>query len=177
MLNKSDINNITRRLIQVVIGLIILLLLAYGVSTSSFNDIKKYDAEDDKRIEMPMSKQKLKRAQERRFTTQVKISDSENIASLGDFELNIVGNKKLVANISLSFKSHKKDGWLDSKDVKQEIVTKGVVLRSSVIDTLSHFNNINVNNDKMKEQLINNMNDYLSEGEVKEVYFNEYITH
>ena len=178
MLSRGSLEKIIRKAITVIIVLIVLLLLAYGVSKSSFNNIKKYNETDDsKRLEMPMSDAKEKMAKERRFSTKVVITEGENMANLGDFEMNIQGNKKLTMNMSLKFKNTGKDNWFSSKDVKKEIVKKGVVLRSSVIDVLSHHNNTNVNNDKMKTSLINNMNKYLSDGEVEEVYFNEYITH
>ncbi len=163
--------------IKIVATLIVLLLLAYGISTSEFNNIKKYDESDDsKRLEIPSSKEKLKFAKEKRYSTKVRV-EGENMANLGDFEMNIVGNKKLVMNMSMEFKDTKKSIWPFSKGVKNEIVKKGVVLRSAVIDTLSHYNNIDVNNENMKEDLIDTMNNYLSDGEIKEVYFNEYITH
>ena len=176
MPSSEDLENLIKTAIKVVITLIILLLLAYGVSKSDFNNIKKYDEIDDsKKIEIPSSKEKLKLAKKRRYSTKVSIGN-DNMANLGDFELNIVGNKKLVMNMSMEFKNNQKSSWL-SDNVEDEIVKKGVVLRSAVIDTLSHYNNVNVNNNRMKEDLINNMNNYLSNGEIEEIYFNEYITH
>ena len=178
MPNNEGLENIIKTAIKVIVVFIILLLLAYGVSKSDFNNIKKYDEKDDsQRTELPMSKQKSKSAQERRFSTKVVISGGD-LANLGDFELNIQGGKKLVMNMSLKFKDNNKNkGWFSSSDVKQEIVTKGVVLRSTVIDTLSHYNNVDINNEKMQESLIQNMNNYLSEGEVEQIYFNKYLTH
>jgi len=175
--SKKLINNIVQKLIRIVVSLIILLLLAYGVSKSDFNNIQKYDADDDsKKIDLPMSKQKIKHAQKLRFSTKV-VVNSDTMANLGDFELNIKGGKKLVMNMSMKFKNNKKDSWLSSNDAKNEIIKKGVVLRSSVIDTLSHYNNVDINNDKMQKSLIQNMNNYLSDGEIEKIYFNKYITH
>jgi len=178
MPSSEELEGFIKSIIKIVIVLIILLLLAYGISKSDFNNLKKYDEKDDSKItELPMSKQKLKHAKGRRFSTKVVIN-SDKMANLGDFELNIKGDKKLVMNMSLEFKNNQTDeSWFFSKDVKKEILRKGVVLRSTVIDTLSHYNNVDINNPNMQEALIKNMNDYLSDGEIKEVYFNKYITH
>jgi len=177
MLTRENLEKIIRKAIQIVVTLIVLLLLAYGVSKSDFNNIKKYDESDDSnKLEVPMSEEKRKMAQGRRFSTKVVIN-SNTMANLGDFELNIQGGKKLIMNMSLEFKNNNQNSWLNSNDAKEEIIKKGVVLRSSVIDTLSHYNNVDINNKKMQESLIKNMNDYLSKGEIKEIYFNKYLTH
>jgi len=178
MLTRETIEKIIRKAIQLVITLIILLLLAYGVSKSDFNNIKKYDESDDsKKLEVPMSGEKRKMAQGRRFSTKV-VVNSDSMANLGDFELNIQGGKKLIMNMSMEFKNNNKnDSWFSSSSVKKEIVKKGAVLRSSVIDTLSHYNNVDIHNEKMQESLIKNMNNYLSDGEIEKIYFNKYITH
>ena len=178
MPNSDDLEKIIKTAIKVVAILIVLLLLAYGISKSEFNNIKKYDEPDTTtyKSNQPMSKQKIKFANKRRFSTKV-VLNSDKMANLGDFELNIKGNKKLVMNMSLEFKNHKSDSWFNSNDIKKEIIKKGVVLRSTVIDTLSHYDNVNINNPKMQESIIENLNNYLSDGEIKKIYFNKYITH
>jgi flagellar basal body-associated protein FliL len=176
-LTRELLEDIIRKAIKVVVTLIILLLLAYGISKSDFNKIKKYDEEDTSpATSLPLSQAKLNHAQQRRFSTKV-TAQANGMISLGDFEVNIQNDKKLIINMSIKYKNHDSKGWLDSKDVKQEIIKKGVVLRSAVIDTLSYYDNVDINNKKMNKSLIENMNNHLSEGEVESIYFNKYLTH
>ncbi|WP_373002525.1 flagellar basal body-associated protein FliL [Sulfurimonas sp.] len=170
---------VVKILIGIIITLIIVLLLAYGVSKSDFNNLKKYDENDNSisdvrsRMKSP-SKQKEKMAEERYYTTKVRIKDG-GMASLGDFTVNISGGRKLTANISLKFKEKKSNSWLGGNSVEDEIVAKGDILRSAVINTISGSKNASVANNLMKKQLVNNINNYLADGEVEEVYFNKFI--
>jgi len=177
MQSNDFLEKFIKKAIAVVVVLITLLIVIYGVSTSEFANIKKYDkADDSPRMEIESSKEKLEFAKKRRYSSEVKMGTGD-MANLGDFEVNVVGNRKLVMNMALKIKNNKDTGWFSSDITQKEIVKKGVVLRSTVIDTLSHYRNVDVNNPRMKEELIKNMNNYLSNGEVKEIYFNQYITH
>ncbi len=160
---------IIKIIIAITATLIILLLLAYGVSKSDFNNLKKYDEKDSVRAGL-----KERIAKEQYYTTKVKIK-SDNMASLGDFTLNLSGNRKLTANISLKFKDNENSSWMSGESIQQEILDKGVVLRDAVINTISNSQNARVSNDKMKKELVDNMNDYLSNGEIEEIYFNKFI--
>jgi len=117
MLTRENLEKIIRKAIQIVVTLIVLLLLAYGVSKSDFNNIKKYDESDDSnKLEIPMSEEKRKMAQGRIFSTKVVIN-SNTMANLGDFELNIQGGKKLIMNMSLEFKNNNQNSWLNSNAI------------------------------------------------------------
>jgi flagellar protein FliL len=172
-------NKAIKTLIGIIVALIVVLLLAYGVSKSEFSNLKKYDEKDNSisdvrsRMQAP-SKLKQKIAEERYYTTKVRIKGS-GMANLGDFTVNIAGGRKLTANISLKFKEKKGNSWLSGNSVEDEIVAKGVILRSAVISTISGSRDASVANNLMKKELVNNINKNLSDGEVEEVYFNRFI--
>ncbi|WP_373035259.1 flagellar basal body-associated protein FliL [Sulfurimonas sp.] len=166
---------IIKIIIWIIIALIVILLLAYGVSKSSFTNLKKYDQKDTTiRNSLVTSAAKEQLAKERYYTTTVKIKDG-NMANLGDFTLNISGDRQLTINISLKYKENKGNDWLSGKNVEQEILDKGDALRSAVVSTISNSENASVANTKMKKELVKSMNDYLSDGEIEEVYFNRFI--
>ncbi|MFT7005093.1 MAG: flagellar FliL protein [Sulfurimonas sp.] len=172
-------NKIIRITIWVIITLLVVLLLAYGASKSDFNNLKKYDEQDNSlsniRAEMQNpSKEKKKLAKDRYYTTTVKVQSS-TMANLGDFTMNISGDRKLIANISLKYKSNKDSSWLGNNSAKEEIMNKGDVLRSAVISAISGSDNVKISNTRMKKNLVKNINKYLSDGEVEEVYFNKFI--
>ncbi len=172
MLEKS-----IKILIFLVSGAIVLLLLAYGISQSDFSKIKKYDEVDSSNPRARMNKHSdLKEhiAKERRYSTKVRIKDG-SMASLGDFTISISGGKILTTNISLKYKNKKSNSFLNRKSVEKEIVEKGDILRNSVINVISHNKNTNVANNRMKNEIVKNINNYLSDGEVEDIYFNKFI--
>jgi len=160
-----------RIFIYTILTLIILALLAYGVSKSDFTNIKKYDDGKDPNSATGF---KTRAAQKRQYSREVKI-ESDNSANLGDFTISVSNRKKLIANISLTFKENNKYDWLLGKSVNGEIVDKGDILRNSVIQTMSNSGYSNPNNENMKNRLKDNINKHLSNGQVEEVYFNRFI--
>ena len=170
-------NKIVKTLIIFVSGAIILLLLAYGISQSDFSKIKKYDETDNSSPRSRMnvhSELKDNIAKERRYSTKIKIKEGD-MASLGDFTINISGGQILTTNISLKYKNKKSNSFLNMDSVEDEILKKGTILRNSVITIISHNKNATVANEKMKKELVENMNNYLSNGKIEEVYFNRFI--
>jgi flagellar basal body-associated protein FliL len=163
MLHKS-----IKILIVLVITLIVLFLLAYGVSKSSFYNLKKYDEQDS-------SANNISRVFGEDYTRKVSIKGPD-IANLGDFTVNISEDRKLIVNISFKFKNYKDNSWSTEEDVEQEILRKGDVLRSVIIDIITGSSNASVTNKIMKARIVKGMNKYLSKGEVKEIYFNKFIT-
>jgi len=159
-------NKTLKIIILAVVALIVLLLLAYGVSKSDFNSVKKYDSDTSVRemLQEKLSKHKCARGYKgTKYITEVKIKGG-NMANLGDFTLNISGDKELTANISLKFRGD-----------EDEIVDKGDILRNAVIRIISNNANASVANDRMKNDLTNSINNYLSDTEVEEIYFNKFI--
>lgn len=174
-----------QRIIKIVIWLILaaLLILAiiYGLSTSDFANLKKYDKNeyginDVREMMQNPSKRKQEIAKERFYTNRVTIKSS-TMANLGDFTVNIAGDKKLILNISLKYKDKSKESWLSTKSAKDEILAKGDILRDAVIHTFSNSSNARASNHRMKKELIENINAYLSDTEVEEVYFNRFLIH
>ncbi len=173
--------NIVKITIWIIVAILLILLIIYGVSTSDFTNLKKYEKNEyginDIREKMQTpSKRKQEIAKERFYTNRVTIKSS-TMANLGDFTVNIAGDKKLILNISLKYKDKNKDSWLSSSDIKNEILTKGDILRDAVIHTFSNSNNARASNDKMKEELMKNINTCLSQGEIEDVYFNRFLIH
>lgn len=166
-------HKIVKTLIFIIITLIVLILIAYGVSKSDFSNIKKYD-EKDTSPRSAISSMKDKIAKERYYTTKVRIKSGE-MASLGDFTMNISGNRKLTANVSLKFKNNASNSWIGGDNVEKEIISKGDILRSAVVHVISDSQNADISNSKMKREMVDTMNNYLSEGKIEEVYFNKFI--
>ena len=165
-----------RKFIKILISLIATLLglalLAYGVSKSSFNNLKKYDDGSNSShsgLKEQISKNKY-------YTTKTKVNSSNNMANLGDFTVNISNNKKLITNLSFKFVDSKKGTWTLDDGLKDEILQKSDILRSVVIDTVSNTADATVKSRKMKKDIINNINKHLSKGKITEVYFNKFIT-
>ena len=96
------------------------------------------------------------------------------MANLGDFTINIADGKKLIANISLKYKDHKESSWLSGSATEAEILKNGPVLRSAVVSAISG-SNATMHNNKMKKNIKDSLNKYLSNGEIEEVYFNKFI--
>ncbi|MEA1891815.1 MAG: flagellar basal body-associated FliL family protein [Campylobacterota bacterium] len=161
---------IIKILIYIVISLIVILLLAYGVSESDFNNLKKYDQKDSIRTTLQKSSQK----KERTYTTEVEIQGA-GMASLGDFTLSISNNRQVHANISLKYEDKKERSWIGTSSIEQEIIDKGNVLRGSVIRTIANSNNANISNNAMKKRLIKNLNNNLSDAKIENIYFNKFV--
>ncbi len=154
----------------VVASLIVILLLILGVKSSDFGKIAKYDQQDKSSPRERMSKSSFLS----RNGMQVVIV-SDNMANLGDFTFNISGDRKLIANIALKYKAND-TGWFSSKnDIKKEIIKKSVVLRDAAIDTMLGNSVETANSDTIRTALKNTLNKKLSEGEIEEVYFNQFI--
>jgi len=168
-------HKIIKGMIYALASLLIVAIGAYGVMTSDFSKIKKYDEKDNRVLtknNTPISKEKQKLAKTRYYSTKVKVQNN-GIITLGDFTMNLSGNKILTANISLKYKDND-DSWLSSGKTQKEILKKSDVLRSSVIHVMFD-STATTNSDKVKENIKNDINQYLSNGEVEEVYFNKFI--
>jgi len=170
-----DIKKIIRLFIVIIVVLLLIAITAYGVLNSNFTKLKKYDEVDKsprEQMNLPSSKMKQKIAKERYYTTKVKVL-SKDLASLGDFSLNMADGRILTANISLKYKS-KSEGWFSSDNAQKEILKKAPVLRNAVINAM-HGSRAISNSDDVKDGIKDGLNSYLSEGEVEDVYFNKFI--
>ena len=152
---------------------ILIAIIMFAINPSSLSTEKRYKENVFTSDKTDMTKGKQKLAQTRRHDKTVRII-SDSMVSLGDFTFNSGGNTKVIANITLKFKSTK-DGWLNSDDGKDEIKKRGTLLRSSVIDTMMDNHGVKSNNDKLKTQLLQNINNNLSEATATEIYFNKFI--
>ncbi len=96
------------------------------------------------------------------------------MANLGDFTFNSGGRTKIVANISLKFKNSK-DSFFSSGSAKEEIQKRGVILRNAIIDTMMDNHGVKTNSDKIKNELLHNINSQLSQATATDIYFNQFI--
>lgn len=158
-----------------VAALIVILLLILGIQSSDFTKLQKYDIEG-KAPRESISSNKAVPTSVLRNGMQVTIG-SDNQANLGDFVFNISGDRKLITNISMKYKSSKKRGsWFsDKNDIKEEILKKSVILRDSTINTMLGYSMVNANNEVMRKALQETLNKNLEYSEVEEVYFNQFI--
>lgn len=156
--------------------IIILTVVAVGILSMSQSNHSTIKYEKNMFSNGPnntMTKGKQKMAQSRRHDTKIRIL-SDDTASMGDFTFNSGGNTKIVANISLKFKNTDK-GWFNGSDAKEEIIKRGVILRSAIIDTMMDNHGQKTNDDKIKYQLLDNINQNLSDATATEIYFNKFI--
>ena len=152
-------------------GLILFLVgIAYGINSSDFSKIKKYDEPDSTPKDVPISKEKQRYAAARNYSTAVKVQGNGMI-SLGDFTMNVADGKLLTANISVKYKDNTKS-WFDGEE--SDLVSKSSVLRNSVINAM-HGSNAHTNSNDVKDKIRNNLNKHLSDGQVEAVYFNKFI--
>ncbi|MBW6489431.1 flagellar basal body-associated FliL family protein [Sulfurimonas sp.] len=159
-----------------IAALIVILLLILGVQSSDFTKLQKYDIEGKTAPRLSISGNRASAASVLRNSMQVSIS-SDNQANLGDFVFNISGDRKLIANISMKYKSSGKRGsWFNDKnDMKEEILKKSVILRDSAINTMLGYSMVNANNEVMRKALQETLNKNLEYSEIEEVYFNQFI--
>jgi flagellar basal body-associated protein FliL len=167
----------TKKTVKTITILILVILVCYGIfiglRNSDFANLKKYDTHGKSPREM-MS-EFLSSDNSDNYSTRVTIK-SDTVANLGDFEFNIAGNKKLVANISLKYYPYNKESsFNDDGSIKKEILEKAVILRDTAINTMLGSTRARANNEMMREDLRNAINQKLSNGQVKEVYFNKFI--
>ena len=156
-----------------ILFLIGVLFIILGIQKSEFWNIKKYDKSDGKSFANMVAPGRTDKS---RHDQTVKIEGNSR-ANLGDFNFNIAGDKTLVANISLKYKStSEKSSWFaDSDDIENEIIKKSVLLRDATINTMIGSNRATINSEKIRKELKKNINKNLTCGEVEEVYFNKFI--
>jgi flagellar basal body-associated protein FliL len=173
---QIDKRTIIKKISMFILLLIVILLLILGIQTSKFSDIKKYESDKSPRDNMSQTRSSSSNTKD--YSMQVTI-ENDTIANLGDFTFNIAGNKKLVANISLKYKSNTKDNsWFESNsnnDVKKEILQKSVILRDAAISTMLGSSRVTADSSRMRKALKETLNNNLSTGKVEEVYFNKFI--
>lgn len=166
-----------KKTLKRVTVLILFILIAYGIfiglRDSDFANLKKYKTHGKSPREI-MS-EFLHSDDSEYYSTKVTIK-SDSVANLGDFEFNIAGNRKLVANISLKYYQYNKESnFNDDNSIKKEILDKAVILRDTAINTMLGSTKARADNDIMREDLKNAINKKLKNGQVKEVYFNKFI--
>ena len=173
-INKRKLRIFIKKAIFSISLLIMLLLIIIGMKQSDFSNIKKYNKDDKAFKEVDYNPKKLTI---KYYNTKITINEENSLANLGDFVFNVAGDKKLIANISLKFKSYKKDqSWIIGDDsIKNEILFKNAVLRDAIIDTMIGSSNATINNKRMREEIKNSINKKLSKGQIEDVYFNEFI--
>lgn len=167
----------TKKVLKIIMLLILFILVIYGIfiglRSSDFTNLKKYNTNGKSPREM-MS-EFIHSDNGNNYSTRVTIQN-DTVANLGDFEFNIAGDKKLVANISLKYYQYNEENsFNDDNSIKKEILNKAVILRDTAINTMLGSTKARADNDRMREDLKNAINKNLKNGQVKEIYFNKFI--
>ena len=166
-----------KKLLKRITIAILLILVVYalfiGLRDSDFANMKKHNSHG-KSLREIMS-EFLTSGKNDYYSTKVTIK-SNSVANLGDFEVNIADDKKLVANISLQYYQYNNDNtFIDNNSVEKEILDKAVILRDTAFNTMLGSTKARADNDRMREDLKNALNKNLKNGQIKEIYFNKFI--
>lgn len=165
---------IIKNAVLAVFSLIIILLLILATLNSNFTNIKKYDKEDSASKTSDSSK---KASFYNQGTNMQVVIEQDGVANLGDFVFSISTKRKLITNISFTYKSNKQDdSWFDSDaKIRDEIVKKGTILRDATINTLLLNSSVAADNEEMREAIKESLNKNLYNGKAEEIYFNKFI--
>lgn len=165
---KHTKRDVLKNIVVTVILIIIVLLLILGVQSSDFSKIKKYDfGKSSNGFLQQVSSSKSD-------SMEVSIVN-KNEVNLGDFVFNVLGDKKLIANISIIHKPKNGKTFMDNSG--DEFIEKGAILRDATINAMLDSQNfdMSVNNNKIKDAIKNRLNKNLQNSSVEEVYFNKFI--
>jgi flagellar basal body-associated protein FliL len=144
-----------------IIGTMILVLIAYAVSNSAFNfkgNILK-------------QKQKTGIGYVRAGRTDYK---APTVFFLGDFTTNMAVNDRAGKFVRVEVRLEMSD-----TDMADELKYKNIRLRDAVIEEMSlkRFSQVSTSKGKeeLKENIKNRINTIVDDGEIKEVYFTQFI--
>jgi flagellar FliL protein len=151
-----------------ILAIIIVLVIIPGIQDSQFSKIKKYNS--DKSLGEAL-KRKQQIADSRYYQTEGFVeSESASIYRVGDFTVNVRGNKqqKLILNLSVQY---------GNSDVPSELASKNPIIRNAIISTVSdaQYLQSRKGKDLLKERLKKDLNGVVNSGEITEVYFNQFI--
>ena len=151
-----------------ILSLLILLsmligVIYYAVTTTKFN-FKKTTIKQAKKSAM----------QQRGFSKEIVVSGSGTMVNLGSFTTNLSQNglagKFLITEISAQ---------TDDEEASYELQKKKVLVRDTIIRQLSlkTFSQLSSTRakEKLKQNIQNELNNVLNEGEVQEIYFTKFI--
>ena len=156
--------DVLKNIIITIILIVVVLLLILGVQNSDFSKLKKYN----------ISKSQGGFFGSKADSVEVSIVN-KNQVNLGDFVFNVAENRKLIANISIIHKPKNSANLIDN--ASDEFIKKGTFLRDATINAMLESKNfeMNVNNNKIKDNIKNRLNKNLENSVVEEVYFNKFI--
>lgn len=144
-----------------IIGTMILVLIAYAVSNSAFNfkgNILK-------------QKQKTGIGYVRAGRTDFK---APTVFFLGDFTTNMATNDRAGKFVRVEVRLEMSD-----TDMADELKHKNILLRDAVIEEMSlkRFSQVSTprGKEELKENIKNRINTIVDDGEIKEVYFTQFI--
>lgn len=171
---KINRRKVIKNAILIIFSLIVILLLILGMLKSNFTNIKKYD----KSYGNPNTPNSLQKTffDNQSISTQVVI-EQDGVANLGDFVFSLSPKKKLIANISFTYKPNKNsNAWFESDaKIRDEIVKKGTILRDATIDIMLLNQSAEIENEEMREAIREGLNKNLHNGEADKIYFNKFI--
>ncbi len=154
-------NKIRAFAITGIIGTMIIVLVAYAVSNSSFNfkgNILK-------------QKQKTGIGYVRSGRTDYK---APNVFLLGDFTANMATNDRAGKFVRVELRLEMSDTAM-----ADELKNKNILLRDAVIEEMSlkRFSEVSTakGKDELKSNIKDRINNIVADGEIKEVYFTQFI--
>ena len=144
-----------------IIGTMILVLIAYAVSNSAFN----FKGNTLKQ------KQKTGLGYVRTGRTDYK---APTVFFLGDFTTNMATNDRAGKFVRVEIRLEMSD-----TDMADELKYKNIRLRDAVIEEMSlkRFSQVSTarGKEELKENIKNRINTIVDDGEIKEVYFTQFI--
>jgi flagellar basal body-associated protein FliL len=156
-----DIHKIRIMAIIGIFSLMLISLIIYAVSNSSFN------------FEGKTYKQKPKTGLGYVRTGRAEYK-APNVFFLGDFTTNLATHDRAGKFVRVEVRLQMSD-----TDMTQELKDKNIRLRDAVIDEMSlkRFSQLSTPKGKMalKDNIRSRLNDIVDEGEIEEVYFTKFI--
>jgi len=159
-----------------IITLVILLLILIG------GGLALYFLKSDATKETKVDKEKIKQFQTNNPILSKELGGDEEaldkigpLYQLDPFTVNLLsenkGEKYLIVTLSLE---------LSSKELENELIAKKAVIRNLIINILSSDTIESISSDAGKEKvslkIVDNINDMLSDGKIKNVYFTKFVT-
>ena len=158
--NPLKTNKNLNKTVLILVALIIIVSIALLLFSASSG--KKSSA-----VYKTHGSNKLSGQSHRRFSIE---SNPDNIYNIGDYTVNLDRRRMLILNISLKCTEESFETFTDYN----------ILVQNAVLEAFSDYNSLRLattskGKDKIKKDILNNINSSLHEPIVKEIYFNKFI--
>ncbi len=163
MKNQAKTNNVNKKIIKSILVVVIIMILLSVILLINLVIPKKQASLND--IGNAFGSSKLHT--NRKFTVE---SKKEHIYNIGDYDVNIDNTHHLRFNVSIKCQDESLSNLLENK----------ILIQNAVIETFSIYgNNYRPNTtdgkEKIKKKIKQNIDKYLDQPLVTEVYFNKFL--